>query len=154
MTSWSAILVDAYDPARRARRYAWNGELMSFDEAAGSITVSALVEEHVFRYVDRFGKGDQVVLIWTPAANGNRAVRYLEQRKQSVLKHGYVLPVQFEASDADSRRITFSTPIPGRAAPALSGAEPGDWITATSLFDQSYEHAAIIAMAVESDYAE
>ena len=71
-----------------------------------------------------------------------------------MLEHGYVLPVQFEGSDADSGRITFSTPIPARALRALKGAEPGDWITATSLFDQSYEHAAIIGMAVESDYAE
>ena len=150
----AVTLVDAYDPARRARRYAWNGELVSLDKADASITVSAPVEEHVFRYVDRFGEGDQVVLIWTPTANGDRAIRYLELREQSVLEHGYVLPVQFESADEDGRRITFSTPIPARAVRALSGAEPGDWITATSLFDQSYEHAAIIAMAVESDYAE
>ena len=64
------------------------------------------------------------------------------------------MTLQFEGSDADSGRITFSTPIPGRAARALKGAGPGDWITATSLFDQSYEHAAIIAMTVEGDYAE
>ena len=150
----AVTLVDAYDPARRARRYAWNGELVSLDKAGASITVSAPVEEHVFRYVDRFGEGDQVVLIWTPTANGDRAIRYLELREQSVLEHGYVLPVQFEGSDADSGRITFSTPIPARAARALKGAEAGDWITATSLFDQSYEHAAIIGMAVESAYAE
>ena len=150
----AVTLVDAYDPARRARRYAWNGELVSLDKAGASITVSAPVEEHVFRYVDRFGEGDKVVLIWTPTASGDRAIRYLELREQSVLEHGYVLPVQFEGSDADSGRITFSTPIPARAARALKGAEAGDWITATSLFDQSYEHAAIIEMAVESDYAE
>ncbi len=150
----AVTLVDAYDPARRARRYAWNGELVSFDKANASITVSAPVEKHVFRYVERFGQGDQVVLIWTPTDDGSRAIRYLELREQSVLEHGYVLPVQFEASDEDSRRITFSTPIPARALRALSGAEAGDWITATSLFDQSYEHAAIIAMTVEGDYAE
>ena len=150
----AVTLVDAYDPSRRARRYEWNGELVSLDKAGASITVSAPVEEHVFRYVDRFGEGDKVVLIWTPTASGDRAIRYLELREQSVLEHGYVLPVQFEASDADSGRITFSTPIPARAARALKGAEAGDWITATSLFDQSYEHAAIIGMAVESAYAE
>ena len=94
------------------------------------------------------------MLIWTPTDDGDRAIRYLELREQSVLEHGYVLPVRFESSDEESRRIAFSTPIPARALGALSGAEPGDWITATSLFDQSYEHAAIIAMAVESDYAE
>ena len=150
----AVALVDAYDPARRARRYAWNGELVSLDKADASITVSAPVEEHVFRYVDRFGEGDQVVLIWAPTGNGDRAIRYLELREQSVLEHGYVLPVKFESSDADSRRIAFSTPIPARAVRALSGAEPGDWITATSLFDQSYEHAAIVEMAVERDLAE
>ena len=150
----AVTLVDAYDPARRARRYAWNGELVSLDKAAAAITVSAPVEEHVFRYVDRFSQGDPVVLIWTPADNGDRAIRYLELREQSVLEHGYVLPVRFESSDEDGRRIAFSTPIPARALAALSGAEPGDWITATSLFDQSYEHAAIVEMAVERDLAE
>ena len=109
----------------------------------------------MFRYVDRFGAGDQVVLIWTPGTGGaDRAIRYLEPREQSVLKHGYVLPVEFVSADEDRRRITFSTPIPARALGALSGAEAGDWITATSLFDQSYEHAAIIDMATGRDYAE
>ena len=148
-------MVDAYDPARRARRYVWNGELVALDKAKASLTVSAPVEEHVFRYVDRFSAGDQVVLIWTPGNRGeSRAIRYLELREQSVLKHGYVLPVEFVSADEDRRRITFTTRIPARTVSALSDAEPGDWVTAISLFDQSYEHAAIIAMEAEGDYAE
>ena len=151
----AVTMVDAYDPARRARRYVWNGELASLDKAAASLTVSAPVEEHVFRYVDRFSAGDAVVLIWTPGNGGaTRAIRYLELREQSVLTHGYVLPVTFVAADEDRGRITFTTPIPARAVGALASAEPGDWIRATSLFDQSYEHAAIIAMAVEDEFAE
>ena len=151
----AVTMVDAYDPARRARRYVWNGALVDLDKANAAVTVSAPVEPHVFRYVDRFGTGDKVVLIWTPGdGDGVRAIRYLELREQSMLKHGYVLPVKFLSADEDRRRITFTTPIPARAVGALSDAEPGDWINATSLFDQSYEHAAIIAMAVESNYAE
>ena len=46
-------LVDAYDRSLRARRYAWNGALVSLDKAKAVVTVSAPVEEHVFRYVDR-----------------------------------------------------------------------------------------------------
>ena len=151
----AVTMVDAYDPARRARRYVWNGALVDLDEAAAAVTVSAPVEEHVFRYVDRFSKGDEVVLIWTPGdGDGVRAIRYLELRAQSILKHGFVLPVQFLSADEDRGRITFTTPIPARALGALSDAEPGVWINATSLFDQSYEHAAIIAMEVEGGYAE
>ena len=151
----AVTMVDAYDPARRARRYVWNGALVALDKTDPSITVSAPVEEHVFRYVDRFSAGDPVVLIWTPGTgSGARAIRYLELREQSMLEHGYVLPVKFVSADEDRRRIAFSTPIPARAVGALADAEPGDWITAISLFDQSYEHAAIIAMEVERDYAE
>lgn len=150
----AVTLVDAYDPARRARRYAWNGELAAVDKANATVTVSAPVEEHVFRYVDRFSEGDQVVLIWTATEDGDRAIRYLEPREQSVLTHGYVLPVEFVSADEERRRIAFTTPIPARALAAIADAEPGGWVTATSLFDQSYEHAAIIAMAVESDFAE
>lgn len=151
----AVTLVDAWDPARRARRYVWNGALVDLDEASATLTVSAPVEEHVFRYVDRFGAGDQVVLIWTPGTGGaDRAIRYLEPREQSVLKHGYVLPVEFVSADEDRRRITFTTPIPARAVGALADAEPGDWINATALFDQSYEHAAIIALEVDGGYAE
>ena len=151
----AVTLVDAYDPARRARRYVWNGALAALDKAHASLTVSAQVEEHVFRYVDRFSAGDEVVLIWTPGTGGDvRSIRYLELREQSMLTHGYVLPVKFVSADADGGRITFSTPIPARGVGALSSAEPGDWITATSLFDQSYEYAAIIALEAESNYAE
>ena len=56
----------------------------------------------------------------------------------------------------DSFFLQCGVPSSGRmeTVGSLAAAEPGDWIRATSLFDQSYEHAAIIAMSVENEFAE
>ena len=78
----AVAMVDAYDPAQRARRYTWAGNLVGMD--GNAVTVSAPVEEHVFRYIDRFSEGDNVVMIWTPGEDSAvGAIRYLELREQS-----------------------------------------------------------------------
>ena len=151
----AAVTVDAYDPARRARRYVWSGELVSLDEAEGVVAVSAPVEEHVFRYVDRFSEGDAIVLIWTPGDQEMVvAIRYLELREQSSLHHGYVLPAEFISADENSRRIILKTKVPARTVDTLTAVQPGTWIQVTSLFDQSGDSAAILTVQAASDDVE
>ena len=146
----AVAMVDAYDPAQRARRYVWSSDLVALD--GNEMTVSAPVEEHVFRYVDRFSAGDQVVLIWTPGDNGEvGAIRYLESREQSALTHGYVLPVEFVAANAGRRRLTFKTKVVPRMARRLGSMASGHEIKVTSLFDQPRDRAEIVAVE-QSEY--
>ncbi len=140
--------VDAFDPARRAKRYVWGGELLSVDEASRTLEVSAPVEEHVFRYADRFTEGDEVMLIWAPRPGGYevQGIRYLELRAESSLRHGYVLPATFVAADEENGRMRLQATVPQRTVERLSGLEPGSWIEVTSLFDQSGETAAVLGV--------
>ena len=140
--------VAAYSVTRPApmRTYRWAGELVALDLAEMEISVSAPVEEHVFRYVDRFSAGDTVMLIWTPAADDEvTAIRYLELRDQSKLDHGYVLPVEFVSADATRQRITFTTKVPDSVT-ASAPLRPGSWIRVTSAFEQEGETAAIVTV--------
>ena len=143
----AVVAVDAYDPSRRARRYVWPGELVSLHPSESAVTVSAPVERHVFRYVDRFNAGDAVVLIWAPGENDHvTAVRYLEHRDADlVLDHGYVLPVEFVAADASRQRITFKMKLPA-ALGAGASLQPGDPIMVTSPFEQTGESASILSV--------
>ena len=143
----AVVAVDAYNPSRRARRYVWPGELVSLHPSESAVTVSAPVERHVFRYVDRFNAGDAVVLIWAPGENDHvTAVRYLEHRDADlVLDHGYVLPVEFVAADASRQRITFKTKLPA-ALGAGASLQPGDPIMVTSPFEQTGESASILSV--------
>ncbi len=142
----AVVAVDAYDRSRRARRYVWSGELVSLHRSESTMSVSAAAESHVFRYVDRFEKGDAVVLIWAPGANDEvAAVRYLEHRgADAALDHGYVLPVEFVSADPDQRRITFKTKLP--AAFGDQALQPGHAIKVTSPFEQKGDTAAILAV--------
>ena len=129
------------------RTYHWAGELVAFDPAALEVSVSAPVEPHVFRYVDRFRAGDPVVLIWTPAAaDGLTDIRYRELRDPSTLDHGYVLPVEFVSADATRQRLTFKTPVRPGTVTAPATLRPGSQIRVTSAFEQDGETAAIVTV--------
>ena len=145
--SGAVVAVDAYDSSRRARRYVWPGELVAYHRSEAAATVSAPVESHVFRYVDRFDEGDAVVLIWAPGPNDEvTAVRYLEHRDANLaLDHGYVLPVEFVSADVDRRRITFKTKLPATLGTEAS-MQPGHPIRVTSPFEQKGATAAILSV--------
>jgi hypothetical protein len=143
----AVVLLDAYDTAQRARRYTWPAELVAFDAATGTVAVSAPVEPHVLRYLDRFAAGEEVVLIWAPASEDTvTAVRYLEPRAGSVLDHGYVLPVTFTAAEAGRQRIRFRTAVPAHTHGLWAALPAGTPIAVTTLFDQGGETAAILAV--------
>ena len=143
----AVVMVDAFDTTRQARRYAWQGDLLSFDKTAAAVEVSAPVEDHVVRYVDRFSKGDEVVLIWAPSSDENvAAIRYLEPRDGSILDHGYVLPVEFAGADTAQGRITFSVRVPPSTLTSWAALQPGTPVRVTSLFEQRGDTAAILTV--------
>ena len=159
------LAVNAYTPAPETphvaaaggeKTYVWPGKLISIHAAEGAVTVSAPAEQHVFRYVERFSKGDGVVLVWAPGDGYEvTAVRYLQHRGPEDhgrlgLDHGYVLPAEFVSGDEDSRRITFKTKVPATSFDVLAGIQPGQWVKVTSPFDQR-SHAGAAILAVERD---
>ncbi len=161
------LAVDARGPAPQTpvaaaaageKSYVWPGQLVSLQDAERAVTVSAPAEQHVFRYVERFAKGDGVVLLWAPGVGDEvTAVRYLQHREsddrgQVALDHGYVLPAEFIAADADSGRITFKAQVPVSTVDALAGIQPGQLVKVTSPFDQRGLDGAAI-LAVERDDA-
>ena len=158
------LAVDAYAPPRAPRRaaagrektYVWPGKLVALHAGEQAVSVSSPVERHVFRYVERFGRGDGVVLLWAPGDGREvTAVRYLQHRGPAdgvaaALDHGYVLPAEFISADEQSRRITFKAQVPESTFDALAGIQPGQWVKVTSLFDQRGRDGTVI-LAVERD---
>ena len=158
------LAVNAYAPPRATRRaaaggektYVWPGELVALHAGEQAVSVSSPVERHVFRYVERFGPGDGVVLLWAPGDGREvTAVRYLQHRGPDdgvppALDHGYVLPAEFIAADERSRRITFKARVPESTFDALTGIQPGQWVKVTALFDQRGRDGAVV-LAVERD---
>ena len=161
------LAVNAYAPAPETppvaagggeKTFVWPGKLISIHAEEGAVTVSAPAEQHVFRYVERFSKGDGVVLLWAPGDGyAVTAIRYLEHRGPEDngrlgLDHGYVLPAEFVSGDEDSRRITFKTKVPATSFDALAGIQSGQWVKVTSPFDQrSHEGAAILAVEHDAE---
>jgi hypothetical protein len=161
------LAVNAYAPAPETppvaagggeKTFVWPGKLISIHAEEGAVTVSAPAEQHVFRYVERFSKGDGVVLLWAPGDGyAVTAIRYLEHRGPEDngrlgLDHGYVLPAEFVSGDEDSRRITFKTKVPATSFDALARIQSGQWVKVTSPFDQrSHEGAAILAVEHDAE---
>ena len=143
----AVVAVDAYDPSRRAKRYVWPGELVAFDAQASAVSVTVPAESHLFRYVDRFAAGDQVLVVWAPGAgDAVTAVRYMTLQQQTSLGHGYILPAEFLAADAPGQQITLRAAVPAATLGAQASLVPGSPIQVTSPLDQGRGSASILTV--------
>ena len=142
-------------PVDAKRTYVWFAELVSFDNAAKTMTVKSAVNEAVARYLDRFKPGRRIVLVWTadntkPETGPVRYIEAYETMKGSGVNLGYILPAEFVTADAAARTVTFKTTVPEAAIQALTAIQPGRSIAVTTPMSQPSE-AAVIASIAASD---
>ena len=100
--------VAAVSVLSEARSFAWYGQLVSVDQATGTLTIRAETRENSVTYLKGSAPGDRLVVIWEVrgAAGGDAqtvlAVATPEQL--GVLDHGYLTPVEYVATDPLRRR--------------------------------------------------
>ena len=123
------------------------GELVAVDAQASAVSVAVPAESHLFRYVDRFAAGDQVLVVWAPGAGDQvTAVRYMTLQQQTSLGHGYILPAEFLAADAPGQQITLRAAVPAATLGAPASLVPGSPIQVTSPLAQAPGQASILTV--------
>ena len=129
--------VEALAQAARNPGYQWTAELVSYDAKARTMTVKAVYQEHINRYIGEFKPGDKVLVTWsTPNPGQTEAINYVGRYEGSGSNWGYVLPVEFVSGDTVARRLTFTVAIEPKAVSTLKSVAPGQPITVMTPFDQ------------------
>lgn len=117
-----------------ATTYAWHAELVSFDQAAKTITVKAqVVSQTAAGGLKNFKAGDRVLLHWSGfdmSASGIRGVMKYDASQSA--KEPFLLPVELVSPTPQNDYITIKLRAPDAAAAALTAVKAGEWITITS----------------------
>ena len=137
--------------AQEARSYAWYAELVAVDQAAKTMTVTALTREAVNRYVGNYEPGDKLMLTWVPVESEADTIIYTP--KYEVMKgieDGYILPAEFVSADTDNNSLTFRTSVPDGMLASIAGVQAGQWIRVTVPMHQP-EEIAVLTSAVAAE---
>ncbi len=129
--------------------YRWSGELVSFDQAARTISIKArIVDQDAVTGLKRFKAGDSVFLTWSGFDNWADGIRHVGSSPQSGDAHKrFVLPVELVSTETPNQYLTFRVRVPASSVAGLTPLKSGEWVTATSRHDPANKDEAIVTMA-------
>ena len=130
------------------RSFGWFADLVSVDQASGSVTVRAPFLEHVANYIDNFSAGDEVVVVWTQLDGEADAVLYVESPDVMQVPGGYIVHANFVEADLTGHTMTFTVPQATTAVASLASAEPGTPIRFESPITQPEQVTPIASVAL------
>lgn len=137
--------------APETRTYVWNGELVSIDAAAKTMTVKARVRDAVAGYTGQFKAGDKIMVVWDllGTLDGDTVMYVATQdvMKASKVDVGYILPAVFVSADGAARILTFKVQTSDSLMQSLKSAQPGQWVRVTTSMSQPAETAALASVA-------
>ena len=137
--------------AQEVRSYAWYAELVAVDQAAKTMTVTALTREAVNRYIGIYEPGDKLMLTWVPVEGEADTIIYTPKYEvMRGIEDGYILPAEFVSADTDNNSLTFRTSVPDGMLASIAGVQAGQWIRVTAPMHQP-EEIAVLTSAVAAE---
>ncbi len=134
--------------APNATTYSWHAELVSFDQAAKTITVKThVVGQNVAGELKNFKAGDRVLLHWSgfdTSASGVRGVMKHDAARSA--KEEFLLPVELVNPTPQNDYVTIKLRAPDSAAAALAAVKAGEWVTITSKHRPAGDADQIVAI--------
>ena len=131
-----------------ATNYMWHAELVSFDQAAKTITLKTqVVGQTAATDLKNFKAGDRVILHWSGfdnSANGVRGVMKYDAAQSA--KEPFLLPVELVSPTPQNDYLTIKLRAPDAAAASLKAVKPGEWVTITSKHRPAGDADAIVAI--------
>jgi hypothetical protein len=140
-----AVLVGAQQQATTSDTYTWNGELVSLDAAAKTITVKARVAyQDAVSEMKHFKAGDRVWIAWSGVHDYSDAVRQIRRPETGrTIDENLVLPAELVSTEPTNQYITFRVNVPDTELSAIKTVKPGEWVTVTSRHRPSTDHDAV-----------
>lgn len=130
-----------------ATNYMWHAELVSFDQAANTITLKTQIVGQTAADLKNFKAGDRVILHWSGfdnSANGVRGV--MEYDAAQSAKKPFLLPVELVSPTPQNDYITIKLRASDAAAAGLKAVKPGEWVTITSKHRPAGDADTIVAI--------
>jgi exosome complex RNA-binding protein Csl4 len=128
--------------------YTWNGELVSSDTTAKTMTVKSRVAYHeAISELKHFKAGDRVWIVWSGVHDSSDAVRQVRRSDTGrAIDENLVLPAELVSTDAPNQYLTIRVKVPESALAAIKTVKPGEWVTVTSRHRPSTEDDAVVAV--------
>jgi hypothetical protein len=128
--------------------YTWNGEFVSLDPAAKTITVKSRVAyAEAVSELKQFKAGEPVWIVWSGIHDSSDAIRQVRRADTGRKIHEtLVLPAELVSTEAPNQYITIRVKVPESALPALKTVKSGEWVTVTSRHQPSTDGDAVVSV--------
>ena len=128
--------------------YTWNGELVSLDTTAKTMTVKSRVAyQEAISELKHFKAGDRVWIVWSGIHGSSDAVRQVRRSEAGrKIDENLVLPAELASTEAPNQYLTIRIKVPESAMTAIKAVKPGEWVTVTSRHQPSTEEEAVVSV--------
>ena len=142
------VLGVAQSSQTKSDTFTWNGELVSLDTTAKTMTVKSRVAyQEAVSELKHFKAGDRVWIVWSGVHDYSDAVRQVRRYETGrKIDDPLVLPAELVSTEAPSQYITIRVTLPESALAALKTVKAGEWVTVTSRHRPSTDDAAVVAV--------
>ena len=132
----------------RSDTFTWNGELVSFDATAKSITVKSRVAyQEAISELKHFKAGDRVWVVWSGIHDSSDAVRQVRRPEAGrTIDDALVLPAELVSTETPNQYVTLRVKVPESALATIKAVKPGEWVTVTSRHRPSTDDDAVVAV--------
>jgi hypothetical protein len=128
--------------------FSWNGELVTLDENARTVTVKApLATDQTLPDFARLKTGDRIALRWSGYDDyADSIYRVAQPAEMAQNDSRFIFSVDFVAVDNVRRYVTFKVQIPQDGVASLKSLKPGEWVTATSPHGPSSKTTPVVSI--------
>ena len=145
LTIGGPVLGLAQSSQTNGETYTWNGELVSLDTTAKTMTVKSRVAyQEAVSELTHFKAGDRVWIVWSGVSDYSDAVRQVRPYETGrKIDDALVLPAQLVSTEAPNQYITFRVNLPDSELSAIKAVKPGEWVTVKSRQRPSTDDAVL-----------
>jgi exosome complex RNA-binding protein Csl4 len=129
--------------------YTWNGELVSLDTTAKTVTVKSRVAyQEAISELKHFKAGDRVWIVWSGVHDSSDAVRQVRRSETGrKIDEDLVLPAELVSTEAPNQYLTIRIKVPESGLDAIKTVKPGQWVTVTSRHKPLTEDDAVVTVS-------
>ena len=152
----AVLSVDAYVPLRERRpaplpgaTYRWDGELVSLDEATGTLTVkSRVVSPSGLAAIAAAESGEPIVITWSGYESRASGIRSAMPDDGSGLwgSNRFLLRATLVETDAAGRYLTFKAQVPKASLGTVRALKRGSWASMRSPHHPADADAAMLSV--------
>ena len=148
LTASVPVLAEAQSSQTKSETYTWNGEFVSHDATAMTMTVKSRVAyQEAIAELKHFKAGDRVWIVWSGVQDSSDAVRQVRRFETGrTIDENLVLPAELVSTEAPNSYITIRVKAPESALAAVKAVKPGEWVTVTSRHRPASDTEAVVAV--------